>query len=132
MTPWPLSDKYFLASYSYSNEWPQGAPEYYRGLDETGYALYLIDVFGNKELIYRDPEISCFTPIPLQARPRPPILPDTTDPHTRYATCTLSDAAYGCEGLDPRRVRYVRIAHPVAWPYDERDGGLRYETVALE
>ena len=35
------------------------------------------------------------------------------------------------KGLDPRRVRYVRIAHPVAWPYDERDGGLRYETVAL-
>ncbi len=131
MSPWPLSEKYFLASYSYSNEWPQGAPEYYRGMDETGYALYLIDVFGNKELIYRDPKISCFTPVPLRERPRPPVLPDTTDKNTPYATCTLSDAAFGCEGIDPQRVRYVRISHPVAWPYDEQDGGLRYETVAL-
>ena len=79
MTPWPLSEKYFLVAYSYLKTWPQGFPEYYRGLDEKGYALYLIDVFGNKELIYRDPEISCFTPIPLRPRPRPPILPDMTD-----------------------------------------------------
>ena len=49
-------------------------------MDETGYALYLIDVFGNKELIYRDPEISCFMPTPLRSRPRPPVIPDTTDP----------------------------------------------------
>ncbi|MHB8955516.1 MAG: HzsA-related protein [Pirellulaceae bacterium] len=131
MSPWPLSDKFFLASYSYSNAWPQGFPEHYRGMDEKGYALYLIDVFGNKELIYRDPEISCFMPMPLQSRPRPLILPDTTDPSEPYGVCTLSDAAFGCEGLDPRQVRYLRIAHPVAWPYDEQSGGLRYERVAL-
>ncbi|MHB8974265.1 MAG: HzsA-related protein [Pirellulaceae bacterium] len=131
MSPWPLSDKFFLASYSYSNSWPQDSPEYYRGMDEKGYALYLIDVFGNKELIYRDPEISCFMPMPLRSRLRPPVLPDTTDPTKSDAVCTLSDAAFGCEGLDPQRVRYVRISHPVPWPYDERYGGLRYETVAL-
>jgi hypothetical protein len=44
--------------------------EYYRGMDEKGYALYLIDVFGNKELIYRDPEISCFMPMPLRSMDR--------------------------------------------------------------
>ncbi|MCU0963197.1 MAG: discoidin domain-containing protein, partial [Pirellulaceae bacterium] len=131
MTPWPLSEKYFLVAYSYSNDWPQGAPEYYRGMDETGYALYLIDVFGNKELIYRDPTISCVAPIPLRPRPRPPVLPDTTDASTPYAICTLTDAAFGSNGIDPQQVRYLRIARPVPWPYDERYGGLRYETVAL-
>jgi mono/diheme cytochrome c family protein len=131
MTPWPLSEKYFLVAYSYLKTWPKGFPEYYRGLDEKGYALYLIDVFGNKELIYRDPEISCFTPIPLRPRPRPPVLPDATDPSQRFAVCTLSDAAFGCDGIAPHQVRYVRISHRLPWPYDERFGGLRYENVAL-
>ena len=42
--------------------------------DAKGYGLYLVDVFGNKELIYRDPAISCFMPMPLRARPTPPVL----------------------------------------------------------
>ncbi len=131
MTPWPLSDKYFLVSYSYLKTWPQGLPEHFRGMDETGYGLYLIDVFGNKELIYRDPQISCFLPTPLQSRPRPPVVPDVTDPSKSYAICTLSDATYGCEGIDPQQARYLRISHRIPWPYDRRYGGLRYERVAL-
>ncbi len=70
MTPWPLSQKYFLASYSYSPAQTERA----------GYGIYLIDVFGSKELLYRDAGISCFVPIPLRPRPRPPVLADTTDP----------------------------------------------------
>ena len=130
MTPWPLSDKYFLVAYSYLKTWPQGHPEYYRAMDEKGYGLYLIDVFGNKELIYRDPEISCFLPTPLQSRPRPPVLPDMTDATKPYAVCTLSEAAYGCEGIEPQQIRYLRISHRIPWPYDRRYGGLRYENVA--
>ena len=131
MTPWPLSEKYFLVAYSYLKTWPQGYPEYYRAMDERGYGLYLIDVFGNKELIYRDPEIACFLPTPLRSRPRPPEIPDVTDPHKAYAVCALSDAAYGCDGLDPKQVRHVRISHRIPWPYDQRYGALRYENVAL-
>ncbi len=131
MTPWPLSDKYFLAAYSYLNTWPKGAPEYYRAMDEKGYALYLLDVFGNKELVYRDPEISCFTPIPLRPRVCPPIITDITDPTQPYAVCTLSNAAFGCEGIEADQVRHLRISHRLPWPYDERTGGMRYERVAL-
>ncbi len=131
MAPWPLSDKYFLVAYSYLNTWPDGFPEYFRGMDEKGYALYLIDVFGNKELIYRDPEISCFTPIPLRPRIRPPVITDTTDPSVSHAVCTLSDAAFGCEGIEAEQVRYLRISHRLAWPYTEQAGGMRYERVAL-
>ena len=131
MTPWALSDKYFLVSYSYDNSWPQGFPEYYRGEDETGYALYLIDVFGNKELIYRDPEISSSLPIPLRPRPKPPILQDLTDHRLDYATCTVSNVSYGLTGIDPTRIRYLRIAHGVPWPYERSTGGQRYEPVAL-
>jgi hypothetical protein len=30
--------------------------------------MYLVDAFGNKELLYRDPEIGCLNPIPLRPR----------------------------------------------------------------
>jgi hypothetical protein len=40
--------------------------------------IYWIDRFGNKELIYRDPAISCISPIPLRARAMPPIIPSQT------------------------------------------------------
>jgi hypothetical protein len=115
-TPWPLSDKYFLASYSYSD----------KQTDATGFGIYLIDVFGTKELIYRDPAISCFIPIPLKPRPKPPIVTDATDPTKDYAVCTLSDATFGCDGIEPGRAKYLRIAQRLTWPYDNTHGGQRY------
>ena len=42
-TPWPLSEKGFLVSYAYHSP------------GTTSYAAYYIDVWGNKELIHRDP-----------------------------------------------------------------------------
>ena len=72
-TPWALSEKFFLVSYTYGD----------KTTDPVGYGLYLVDVFGNKELIYRDPDISCFVPVPLRPRQTPPILPDVTDPAAR-------------------------------------------------
>ena len=116
MTPWPLSERYFLVSYTYRNE----------QTDATGYALYLIDVFGTKELIYRDSDISCFSPIPLRPRPRPPILPDVTDRRLDYATCAVANVAYGVDGIDPKSVRFLRIARRLQWPYDNRCGGQRF------
>ncbi len=115
-TPWPLSEKHFLASYSYSNQ----------QTDATGFGIYLIDVFGTKELIYRDPAISCFIPIPLRPRPKPPIVPDVTDPTKDYAVCTLCDATFGCDGIEPGQAKYLRIAQRLTWPYDNAHGGQRY------
>ena len=114
-TPYALSEKLFLASYTYSN----------KETDARGYALYLVDVFGNKELIHRDPAISCFIPMPLRPRPRPPVLPETVDLALNHATCVISDVSFGSEELADR-IRYVRIAEPIGWPYDNLLGGHRY------
>ena len=65
-------------------------------------------------------------PIPLQPRPRPPVLPDTTDPAAETATCTVSNVAYGVEGIAPDRIRYLRIAEILGWPYEIQTGGHRY------
>ena len=115
MSPWALSDKYFLTSYTYA-----GSPV------PTGYGLYLIDVFGTKELVYRDEKISCSMPIPLRKRPRPPILSDTTDPTKSFATCVVGNVGVGSEGVGSK-VKYLRIAQGVGWPYDHKHGGFRYE-----
>jgi hypothetical protein len=114
-TPWALSDHCFLAAYNYSN----------KETDAKGYALYLVDVFGNKELIYRDPAISCFIPIPLRPRPRPPVIPESVDLSKDRATCVISDVSFGSEEIADR-IRYVRIAEPIGWPYDNQLGGQRY------
>ncbi|MBI5397318.1 MAG: PD40 domain-containing protein [Verrucomicrobia bacterium] len=69
-TPWPLSEKYFLAAYSFDpliGE-PSANPA-------NMFGLYLVDAFGNKELLYRDSEICSLWPMPLRARPTPPALP---------------------------------------------------------
>jgi hypothetical protein len=66
---WPLNEDYYLAVYDPAMQVP--------GLGAAGhYGLYLVDSFGNKELIYRDPAIGCHNPMPLRARPVPPIVPD--------------------------------------------------------
>ena len=62
-TPWPLSEDFFLCVYDPG---------------QRNYGIYLVDTFGNRELLYRDPALACLDPIPLRARPRPPILPTAT------------------------------------------------------
>ena len=114
-TPWALSEKCFLAGYTYSS----------KETDPTGYALYLVDVFGNKELLCRDAAISSSSPIPLRSRPRPPIFPSLVDLTHDRATCLISDVSFGSESL-AGRIRYVRVAEPVGWPYDNLLGGQRY------
>ena len=79
-TAWPLSENDYLCMYDRRAK---------------NHGIYWIDRFGNKELIYRDPAIPCFSPMPLRSRPVPPVLPDETaaDPSVgrdgRSATITL-------------------------------------------
>jgi hypothetical protein len=73
-TVWPLSENYYLCAY---DPWANGALETADIMTQR-YGLYLVDVFGNKELIYEDPAITCLSPIPLRARPVPPTIPHRT------------------------------------------------------
>jgi len=62
-TPWPLSEDDYLCVYD---------------AEAKNRGIYWIDRFGNKELIYRDPAISCISPTPLGPRPMPPVIPSQT------------------------------------------------------
>lgn len=72
-TAWPLSEDYYLCVYDATIAC--GAPG-----RAGNYGIYLVDSWGNKELIYRDPEIGCLSPIPLKPRPKPPAPPVQSKP----------------------------------------------------
>ncbi len=72
-TPWPLSEKYFLCAYDGEMTPSLGTQGNY---DLVGnYGLYLVDAFGNRELLYRDLDISSQNPVPLRSRTKPPVIP---------------------------------------------------------
>lgn len=68
--PWPLSEDFYLVGYSpYPLVWEPGAnPAHALG-------IYLLDRWGNRELLYRDPRIGSTNPCPLRPRRVPPVLP---------------------------------------------------------
>jgi len=70
-SPYPLSEDLFLASFC-PDPFPGVMLQFPR---YDAYGIYLVDTLGGRELIHRDPEISCFAPMPVQPRPVPPVLP---------------------------------------------------------
>lgn len=115
-TPFPLSAKHFLVSYTYGPS-----------TDENGYSLYVIDVHGTRELIYRDESISSIRPQPLQARTRPPLVHGSVDRSQHDATCIVTDIYEGVKGIERGCIKYLRISARLPWPYNNQEGGHRYE-----
>lgn len=86
-SPYPLSEKVFLAAYSYDSL--RGEP----GVNLPNmFGLYLCDTSGNKELLYRDPNLSSQWPVPLRAHEKPPVL---VMPPTVAETKSPADRAEG-------------------------------------
>ncbi len=69
-TAWPLDESFYLCVYDAEGNGARGP--------KNNFGIYLVDSFGNKELVYRDPAISCLSPIPLRPRRRPPVIPHVT------------------------------------------------------
>lgn len=145
-TPWALSDACFLVSFSYARP-PSGTQG---GTNASGFGVYLVDVHGNKELLHRDPVLSCAFPMPLAPRPRPPVVPALAKHESRpaqsgpesrspaesmkekdglpagQAVCYVADVHRGLEGMARGTVKRLRISQRVGWPLDEKIGAMRY------
>ncbi|NQU26143.1 MAG: hypothetical protein HQ567_33065, partial [Candidatus Nealsonbacteria bacterium] len=103
--PYPLSEKHYLACYSFDAA--HNSP--------IGYGIYLMDVHGNKELIYRDPQRSCYSPIPLRPRRKPPVLAGATRDKTKPATGTvlMVDVYEGLEGVPRGTIKHLRVLETI-------------------
>ncbi len=95
--PWPLSEEFFLVSCR-----PKG---------RAHFGIYLIDVFGNRELIYEDASLSCSSPMPLAPRRRPPVIPSRVRHEQTQATVYLADVYAGRALADVPRgaVKSLRV-----------------------
>lgn len=99
--PYPLSPSQYLVCWS--AEADNAAP--------AGYGLYLQDIWGNRELLYRAPGASCYAPIPVRRRPMPRVLPDRVrgvDP-SRPGTLLVSDIYRGLPGVARGSVKSLRV-----------------------
>jgi len=113
MDPYPLSDKFFLVSHNPDKPWN----------DLRAWGLYLLDEFGNHVLIYKDPEFSCWQPMPVRARKRPHTIPSVlpeAEKKPDEATVVMSDVYVGLEGIERGTIKYLRIMEQVPRPWGAR------------
>ena len=95
-SPWPLSDRHFLVSRMTGKGSEMG--------------LYLADTFGNEVLLHAEPP-SCFSPMPLAPRPKPPLLPARRDFEGKDGYLYVQNVYIGThmQGVKPGSVKKIRI-----------------------
>ncbi|MFI5378919.1 MAG: SUMF1/EgtB/PvdO family nonheme iron enzyme [Tepidisphaerales bacterium] len=95
--PYPLSDKYFLASCQPTKN--------------SLWGIYLVDVFDNMVLLHEEDGWVLFEPVPLRETPRPRVIPDQVNLASREGTVYLSDiyAGDGLKGIPRGTVKKLRL-----------------------
>ena len=131
--PYPLSEKCLLVSY---NPHP-------RDHEPAGYGIYVLDAWGNRAELYRDPNISCFQPTALRPRRKPPVIPclarQSEVQEEAMGTLFMQDVYQGMTGIRRGRVRYLRVTEAIGTSWDDgwRSGqqgdgaGLQASAVSL-
>ncbi|HAK97194.1 MAG TPA: hypothetical protein DCM87_19945, partial [Planctomycetes bacterium] len=110
--PWPLSETYHLVAWSDRRLPPHAGSA--RIVDDrnpvNATGIYLYDAFGNLELLWRDPAISSATPIPVKARPRPPVVPDAVARDgPKEGAFVLQDVYRGLSGVPRGAIAALRV-----------------------
>ena len=112
-TPWPISEDLFLVAYMTEPRVGQG-----RVQSVNAYSIYLVDTLGGREMIWRDPEMSCFAPIPIRARPAPPVLPNHTGrlADSPCGVFFVKDVHKSTQPLEPGAIKHLRINEIIGQP----------------
>ena len=104
-SPYPLSEKYFLAAYSFDSLVGEPGDN-----PPNMFGLYLVDAFGNKELLHRDLNLCSLWPMPLRPRPGPHVLPPPEGAgNPREGKFLLVNVRAGWPALPPDPIRKLRI-----------------------
>jgi cytochrome c553 len=108
-SPWPLSEKLFLVAYSRDRLIFEG--EHLRNPNpDNALGLYLLDASGNRELLYRDPQTSSTTPIPIKPQPVPPSLPNTLpDGSPPLGEMLVTDVYQGLGNVPRGTIKQLRV-----------------------
>ncbi len=123
-TPWPLSEEEYLVVYDPA---------------ATNRGIYWMDRWGNRELIYRDPQISCASPMPLRPRSRPPAIPaghkgwqdGRHSPFAKVAVLNVYDSDFSWPpGTKITHLRIVQVLPKSTPPPNEPRIGVANQTNA--
>ncbi|MBI3985914.1 MAG: SUMF1/EgtB/PvdO family nonheme iron enzyme [Lentisphaerae bacterium] len=102
--PWPISEGLCLAAYS-----PDRLPATWETARRNAYGIYLVDSAGGRELIHRDPDSSCFSPIPVQPRVKPPVIPSVLAAARTDALCLIQDVTRSTHPIPTGTVKAIRV-----------------------
>ena len=117
-SPFPLSADWFLVS-----------------INTGPFNLYLMDVRGNKELIYRG-EHNAWYGLPVRPRPRPPVLPSlvvwpSEDRRDQKSGVFFSSDVYEGSGIPRGLVKHVRVLQAQYHTFTTWDRDFRFEGPAI-
>jgi hypothetical protein len=104
--PYPLSEDLFLVAYTPEPLVREGAVQ-----STNAYGIYLIDSLGGRELVYRDPDMSCFAPIPVQARRVPPVFPSNVEQNQDVPTGIfyVRNVYHSTQPIPPGSIKSLRV-----------------------
>jgi hypothetical protein len=98
--PYPINEKLMLVSRANHKVHKQGQTP-----PVADRAIYLIDPVGGREMIYEDPEVASFSPIPIRKRKRPPVMPSMVRPDAPdFGTVFLQNAYLTRKENDPEGI----------------------------
>ena len=107
--PEPISHDHFLVTHSPGRR--------------SHWGLYVIDRFGNRELLYLDPLISSKRPSLLGTRPRPPVLEESHNPtlaQQGLGQFTVQNVYEGLGSTVARgRAKYLQVSQEVPAPLEK-------------
>jgi len=103
--PWPLSEDFYLAAYS-----PQPLLPEPQANEANALGIYLMDRWGNRELLVRDPDLGCTSPMLIRSRPRPPVIPSSLQAMSEEAgTYLLHDVSRGLGDVPGGSAKALRV-----------------------
>lgn len=119
--PFPLSEKFFLASGMIGKG------------EEMG--IWILDTFGNMELIHTDAP-GCYDPVPIIARTPPPAISsriDLSDPNGYFYVSNVHEG-HGMDKVKPGSAKYLRVIESPEkrfWTHTAWDNGTGTQAPAM-
>jgi len=112
--PFPIATNLFLVSHS----------------SRDRFALFVLDRFGNREMITMDDTFGCMCPTPLKKRPAPPMISSVVDPELaqrKVGVFAVQDVYRGIEHVVPRgSAKYLRVCQELRHHLEQYpDGSFR-------
>ncbi|MEI7945985.1 MAG: hypothetical protein WCJ02_04785, partial [bacterium] len=108
--PQPISENLFFAAWS-----PNPVLDIHmRKAMDNAFGIYLVFHVNGKayrELIYRDPDISCFEPIPVKKRKRPPVLSTAMDTSlkSQFGTYSIWNIYESTQPIPAGSIKSLRV-----------------------